>query len=404
MKFYYQYPERLSQIPKPDLENANGNIVIFGTEITGGITACALMQNQVPFKVFVDSDIRKHGKNYLGHPIISPQELAKKHDDALVLVASSSFMAIRQALLDLGFSKSKIFPCAHVNEGVELSKCDLPFSEEHLLRSIKRNNTHCFFALNPEQKIIPDFNIAVTSRCSLRCKECSHQVPYWNKQQDGKEIDMINAVEKLIKAGYKIDNVNLYGGEPMMHNSLPNLVKTICNHKCIDTVTIITNSTLPIKDELLSVLISNKDRIIMRLSNYGSLSKYVDDIKDMLHKHSIRFEETIHDKWYHVPLPRNLGLSDEELTDIYLNCSRNSKNTGLLIISDGKFHPCNHSITIDGRGIELPETDYVSLESSKFSDEIKQLHRRDSFFEACRYCTKGTSEEFVSVPVAEQLP
>ena len=404
MIFHYPYPDRLALIPKPDLDSVKGNIIIYGTEITGDVTAHALEQRGLEFIAFADSDKRKHGQKYLGHNIISPKELIDCHLNAIVLIASSSFRLILSTLVDLGLMMNQIYPCSHIIENVDLAGCILPFSEELLIRSINRYNSGIFFFFNTSNyKIISELFIMPTTKCSLRCKECLFGIPNWNNRKNYDISQIISLVNKLIDLNYQIDTVSIIGGEPLLFHGLSTLVDELCNLSKVDHVTIVTNGTLSINEKLLTVLIKNKNKTIVRISNYGKVSYKVNEIEKILNENQVRYEDTKLDKWYKVPKIKNLKLSDNEVKMKYSQCICCTKDTGRIYTLGERYYPCWFSMVVENRGFLLPENDFVYLYDYDLAVGINKLFTREKFLEACRYCMKSSKEMKISVPVAEQL-
>lgn len=98
--------------------------------------------------------------------------------------------------------------------------------------------------------------ISVTDRCNLRCRYCTPQcnvknVPY-NELLSYDEIIILTE----IFAGLGIKNVKITGGEPLLRNDLPDLIKKLKTVRGIEQVTLTTNGTL--LSENLDLLLESK--------------------------------------------------------------------------------------------------------------------------------------------------
>jgi len=406
MIYHYPYPERLNKIPKPDLKAVNGNIIVYGTEITGGVTAHALEQLNISFAAFADTDKRKHGKTYFGHSIISPNELVERYPDAIVLIASAAYKSISTLLLELGVKEEQLFPPSHVIEGVDLTGCKVPFQEEYLVRAISKNTTMYYCTHNLERRIIYELQLLITSRCALKCRECLFQIPHWNIHQDYDKEQLVNSVKKLVDLGYELDSIALLGGEPFLHHDLPEIIERICNLERIYNVAVVTNGTHSIKPELLDVLIRNRDKVTVNISKYGELARKSNEIEMLLNENNIRSKcDGTNQKWYKVIPPQKFKMANEQLAKKYQGCMSNTRTRGRFFwIVGGKYYFCNWAFVVENMGFKLPETDYVSLDDPDFETKTEKMFRRDTFFESCRYCAKVASDKRVYVPMAEQLP
>ena len=111
----------------------------------------------------------------------------------------------------------------------------------------------------------------ITTKCSLRCKECANLIQYYDEGRflDCKEI--INDVYKLCQTVKGIEMVRLLGGEPLLHPKLKEILIGILKNNNIKNVQIVTNGTLLIDKDMLVIL---KDkRVSIDISNYGKVSR-----------------------------------------------------------------------------------------------------------------------------------
>jgi MoaA/NifB/PqqE/SkfB family radical SAM enzyme len=223
-------------------------------------------------------------------------------------------------------------------------------------------------------------------------------------RKDYDETLILNTIKKLIDFNYKIDTILVVGGEPLLYGSLPSLVNELCSIKNIDNITVVTNGTHTINAELLNAFITNRSKIIVRISNYEEKSRKADEIEVLLAGNNIKFEDTKSGKWSKNPHPVKLALPDHELVKKYKECVCNTRDTGKIYVLGDRYYPCAWCMAVENMGFHLPETDFVCLDDSNFVAEIQKLFHSDTFFEACRYCHKGSKSERIAVPVAEQLP
>lgn len=403
MVYIYRRQEWLADLPNPNIYGDNIKIAIYGTDKTGGVTAHALEQKGIPFLV-VDSDERKKGKIWRGVSIISPQELARYHPNAVVLMASYSLRAMKSKLHELGFCESQIYPCSHIIEGVNLTECGLPFTEEFLMESLEQYNGVAYQIFgNQSSRIIQRLNLMPTTKCSLKCKDCLAYAPLWLSKCDYDKSQIINLVKKPISLGYEIDIVSIQGGEPLLHPEFSDIVSSICDFDRVAQVKIITNGTLSIRSDLLTVLIKNKNKVFVRISNYGGISRKTGELKQLLSENEILFAEFIAKNWFENSAIRDLKLPDDKIAEGYLGCP-NSRNTGGIFAVGDRYYPCATINVLDKMGYEYDESEFVLYDDPNFATKFEELQKRDIFFKSCRYCQKTFKENYISVPVADQLP
>ncbi|WP_260631041.1 GTP 3',8-cyclase MoaA [Bacillus sp. S/N-304-OC-R1] len=94
-----------------------------------------------------------------------------------------------------------------------------------------------------------DLRISVTDKCNFRCTYCmpaeifGPDYPFLKKEQ----LLSFEEIERLVKIfsnAFEIKKIRLTGGEPLMRNSLPELVRKIANIDGIDDIAMTTNGVL----------------------------------------------------------------------------------------------------------------------------------------------------------------
>lgn len=89
---------------------ADNRIAVYGTESSGLYMSDVLEELGLRIVLYVDSDMRKQGKQFMNREIISPDELLlRKEEWDVVLIASSAQKAISKGLNDRGLIEEEDF-------------------------------------------------------------------------------------------------------------------------------------------------------------------------------------------------------------------------------------------------------------------------------------------------------
>ena len=110
---YMQTPNiqrRLRALLHEKLRGHQGKLIIFGT---GKMAADIAMATQQPIEFFVDNDTRKHGSQFCGKSVASPELLKTDKGSATILVASSYVAEINDQLESYGFVPGQDFVNTH---------------------------------------------------------------------------------------------------------------------------------------------------------------------------------------------------------------------------------------------------------------------------------------------------
>ncbi|MFT9055829.1 MAG: radical SAM protein [Ethanoligenens sp.] len=267
------------------------------------------------------------------------------------------------------------------------------------------------FALNK-------FSLIILTRCNLNCKLCCEYIPQ-NRPFPDMTVDEERAIlDALFSTIDCVTTLHLTGGgEPFLHPQLSEMIECAMQYSDrIDRLMLFSNSTVPLKSQLLETLKKYKDRIVVQLSQYGINPAYEIETAKMLIAANIscKVEKYYGDNqsfggWVDFGEWKPYNRSDEVLSRVFLDCAVTRDMLGNWRTRDGKVHWCTRS----QRGMELGQlpdnpADYVDLFDSSTAQEkcakFKQIAATHSLL-ACDYCSgnQGTSDVSKRFPAAEQI-
>lgn len=158
----------------------------------------------------------------------------------------------------------------------------LPPHRAHVRQEFLQEEMEDFFAKGIFR--IPQLQFLLTTRCSLRCKNCNAYMPYFGGSRghahyDISPEDFRRDLERLAGAVTGIRRFILIGGEPLLHPLLAELVEIAVSSPLVSVVEIITNGTLVPRPELLEVLVKHRSRVYFHISNYMANSALAPRLK-----------------------------------------------------------------------------------------------------------------------------
>lgn len=232
--------------------------------------------------------------------------------------------------------------------------------------------------------IITQMDLVVTNKCTLKCTNCNHLVPYYqNPQNISKEV-IINNLEQLFKIVYRIDRIVILGGEPMLHYDLDEIVTYCLLQRRLKSIVIVTNGT--ILPKYIDFDNYRDSKITFSISDYGKYSyqkdQLVKECKDRNINYSLE-EELI---WRDFGSVDNRERSKAELKQVYKKCIVTKFCKSLM---DNEFHVCPRSSNGTRMGaVPKKDEDYVDI----YNGSIKELRKKFlklytvKYIEACNYC------------------
>lgn len=257
---------------------------------------------------------------------------------------------------------------------------------------------------------VPQIEIVLTTKCSLRCESCANLMQYFsNDKQFSTDFAHIKAnLDTLLQQVDSIRLFNILGGEPLLFKELPQLIDYLTKEPKIKAVELITNATIPFKDELLQSLQHPKVRVAM--SDYSSnqaLTKILhqQEIISSLQSHNINY--IVRDStsvWKDIGKIYKRNRSQEDVRRNYLAC----KMPCVSLLCNDKDKPSQATISVCPiasaltklHNIDEFEGDFVRVDSSSFREDIVRFYAQD-YYKACDYCPNKW-EQAKSVPPAIQ--
>lgn len=400
MIYRYTHPEFFAGWPRPDLPALSGRIILYGAGRRGSVAAHCLKKRGIEFLCFCDSDPKKQGTEYCGHMVISPEEMEAQYSNTAILITTNHYHYINNELRRKGFAE--VFSCVSLFSEIEFEGYDM-YSVEYMSRNIDQ---YFYTLIYDEQDVsyITQLQIPVTMRCTLRCKECNSYIPYVQKGEDFDQDDIILSVNKLLTAYETIGNILLYGGEPLLYRDLYKLVQKFEDDPRIEKISIVTNGTLLPDERLLAVLENAK--VLVRISDYGRLSKKKNELRELLLARGIHTEITDFQYWNANPTVDILNETPEQLRSKVQNCCAIAN---ALTLIKGKIFFCGFSAFYD-YFMAVPDygDNYVNLLATNNSgkelrekiDQIRRMGQDGLPKHTCRFCKFNNFED--NLPVAEQ--
>lgn len=400
MYYEYKHPELFEGWEKPEEEELKKNsVILYGAGRRGSVAAHCLKKRNIQFLCFCDSDEKKQGKEFYGKKVLSISELEEKYKESIIIITSNHYLYIYEDLKKRGFSKlySSVFL---------FLKIDFDGYNDYSVEYQERNIEQYFYALAQNiDGYIPQIQVPITLRCTLRCKECNSYIPYQKeKPNDFEYEDIVQSLDKLLTSCDCLGSLLLYGGEPFLYERLADLLEYYCRNNKIEKVYVVTNGTIVPNMELCEKL--SHEKVILRVSDYGSLSKRKEQIVELAKQYNIKLEITDFKVWNTNPTVANLQEDDEMLKRKVRNCCGIAK---FLTVIDRKVFFCTYSAFFHYYKA-LPDFGDNYIDLSQFQGTAMELRKEIKNYQkmpddglpkmACRYCKFNNYED--DLPVAEQ--
>lgn len=241
--------------------------------------------------------------------------------------------------------------------------------------------------------------LCITSRCTLKCKNCAAFIPQYKEKQDYSFQYVKENFCKILEAVDGITELELMGGEPFVCAEFAEILEWCIEQEKIRAIKIVTNGSVFPREEIWELLENDKVKLVV--DDYGSLSRRFEAIVDGAAKRGVRCEKQRLQTWYQIePIIRH-NFTEDKLNQIFATCNFRT----CIGMTNGRFYRCNVAGHMNAVGLLADsESDYVQLQGKDWDrqalrSELKAFLNR-GHIQACDYCNLFKRKE---IPVAEQL-
>jgi organic radical activating enzyme len=360
------------------IKNTNKEILIYGASVYGELAYRGLEVLNVKPICFVDRAFQG-GSLYMNTPVIKPQQLVNRRD-AIILIASADFYYEILTFLE-GMDCENIFDIS------ELLKLEVPenkLSPRALEMYHARENY--FSAVSGTKLTIVHLGLCVTEKCSLKCKDCSFLMPYYQSPQNF-DLDLYKTgIDRLLDTVDFIAELRLYGGEPFLNPDLYKIIKWYKYSEKIETISIYTNGTIIPDNQTLSSMETRKVKV--HISDYKHNKSKFGRLCEALEPKNISYFIRKYSEWQEAGNLENRSYTDDQCEKIYNSCFA----TNCYSFVKGKFYVCPRAAHAANLGAipDNPDDCIDFMDQNYTFDELREkleyLMYSKRFIHACRYC------------------
>jgi organic radical activating enzyme len=362
-------------------------IIIFGAGIIGEILFHACCAAGIKIDCFCDDKVT--GSLY-DIEIMHTSELKMKYKDAIFFISSTNIKDMVDRLKDMGYLKW--YSCGLVLRDFDLSQVHIAtttYSVEYLEYLV----CACLLShdnyINPEKLFLRNVDIIITERCSLKCKDCSNLMQYYQKPQNCNMEEVLRSIEVLCSYMDEVFEFRVIGGEPFMNKDFHVVVNKLINESKIQKIAIYTNGTILPSEAQMSCLQNNK--VLLCITDYGDLSGKLNELTQILLKKGIVFYVFEAGRWTSCSKINRHERTIKQNEDLFRKCC--AKN--LATLSDGKLYRCPFAAnasrlkaTPDYRGdyIDILEMPLNKIDPIEMKKRIRSFLIEKMKLETCDYC------------------
>lgn len=374
----------------------NQKIIIYGAGVYGELCLRALQVYGI--EVYAFADRRTDLLEYLGVKVIRPRDI-KNISNAIVLITSINY--IKQIVLYLKEEEIENYYKISKLLRTEIDKEDLSDyakrTREDPLEYARKIDDY-----EKEELTINNIDLVITQFCNLKCKDCGSLIPYYQKPCHFEYEKIVLYFDRFLQSVEYIKELRLLGGETFLYPDLVRLVDYYCNNSKIGKVVIYSNGVMKPADSIIEKLFNEK--VLIRISNYGKLSKSITEIVDVCKSLNIKYEILDSMIWRDMGGVERRDYSKEQCINVYEKC----ENAKCPSFCKGKLYICPRAAHGEVLGFyENGIDEYIdfTVDGVNYNDykwKIEELLFGRNLFGACFYCN-GNNKWENAIPAAIQI-
>ena len=338
-------------------------IYIYGFGLSGKWLSEILKENNIYPAAFIDSDIKKEGHSYKDIKVIRFSNAINKFNkshlnncDRLIINTIVDIQDIADQL-----SNHDLFDTEPL--GLYLDDFEpFPIEEStsnYVLYSLNAvKSSHMAFFDN-DTKFFRSVDLQITERCSMKCKDCSNLMQYYEKPKNITYQELCSDLDAFLNHIDHLFEVRLIGGEPFVHPEAYKLLGYCTNLPKVSYVSIFTNSTIKFNTQKLLDFDIDLKKLSFSITNYGGKNaRNLESNLSILDSLNIHYRVHEPEWWTDSGTILNERKTEKEAIELYEKCC--GKN--LFTISEGRIYRCPFASNADRlHAIPAEKENYATL-------------------------------------------
>ena len=373
-------------------------VILFGTGNLGILALKALERKKINLICFLDNNRKNQNKKFKNYDVIAPSEIKDKKYDYPILICSLNFRYFKRQLDSLNINN--YYDSDFLFDELNLDNIETEWSQERCKIQLDLYIYSVRSTKEKEKLKLNSLDLVLTEKCSLKCKDCSNLMQYYAKPVDEDFDILMKAIDKFMCAVDFVQEIRIIGGEPFMYKRIDEVMRKILEYKNFQKLVVYTNGTIVPKAEKAKYF--KNEKVIFKISNYGTISRNVARLEEFLTNNNINFVTEKVTRWQDCAKIQKYEREISLTKEIFGNCCVNEA----LTLLHGKLYLCPYSAHAENlKAIPVNKSDSIQLlnsnDLSELKDKIKSLVFDKEYLEACNWC-KGRDYNVEQVEAAVQ--
>lgn len=375
-------------------------MIVFGAGVIGEATLYACKAKGIPVECFADERI----KGLVGGAAVLPLK------DARLKYPASDFYLTSPNIGDmvLQMNDSEWRSCGEVLKGFDVSGIEFQsingsnqesrYTTEHVKYLIRTCLHHHDNYLHPERLTVQSVDLVITERCSMKCKDCSNLMQYYENPENADLNEMIQTIDRFCSEMDEVYEFRVIGGEPFMNKELHLVVEHLTQKENVRKVSIFTNATIMPREHQWKAL--EHEKVYFFITEY-SLSRRHGELTKELQDRGIPYVSEVANGWTECSALNKHYRPVKENEEIFSVCC--AKN--LATLADGRLYRCPfaaHAAKL--KAVPDYKEDYLIVSEAR-RDDLRTFLREKTYIESCDHCNgRSYGDKVIEAGIQTKTP
>ncbi len=373
----------------PPLKETGVPIIIVGAVQESEAVANACRDIGIVVSAICDSEPRNEHNLYrrlkteqvCGLEVIHTPTLPKRFPKARFIIGCQHVQDVVEQLSGLGYHE--FYSPLELLENYDVNKYEHTVSQSYMEKrlAVCKKSHKAYF--DDSKTYMRSVDVMVTTKCSLKCNNCSNLMQYYTNAEDTDHEKILAALEIIDENVDDISEYRVIGGEPLINKGWAHIVNGISEKNAERQIFIYTNGTIAPKEEQLESFHGKNVNFI--ITDYGKLSRNIDKLTEQLTKHAISYDRSPAQDWVDCSSIKHHKRTARGNQEVFKQCCVKYVYTLL----DGKLYRCPFIANAANlNAIPDNPSNYVNLftKENNVKQQIRRLVKVVKFFPGCDFC------------------
>ena len=200
------------------IKNREQSVVIVGAGVVGKVLLSICNDAGIAVDFFCDSSYKVAANGmFCGLRVLHISQIPTEYKDAMFIISAASIKDVVERLSDQG--NSNWYAGGLLLKSIDVSQPDvnLDYAKFAIENCILCHDGY----LHPKRIFLRSVDIIITERCSLKCKDCSNLMQYYEQPRDCNVDVLLYSIDALCAVVDEVMDFRVIGGDVKMNIFYP---------------------------------------------------------------------------------------------------------------------------------------------------------------------------------------